>query len=174
MAGEAIVLNGNDGVCRWLKVHGMALCRELGLLPVDHWGELDPDPWPSGLCIGSPTTSPFPSRCWTRGPATIWWAKPRAETSGTGRLTIFVSNNVVYDVVVNTMDACVRTCFLPWHESWVDVDGAVLVCHSHGGTVAAWRSVPDCCGSKTNGELPTKSLNLTRLCSTSDQIYGPH
>jgi MoaA/NifB/PqqE/SkfB family radical SAM enzyme len=29
-----------------------------------------------------------------------------------------------------------RTCFLPWHESWVDVDGAVLVCHSHGGTVA--------------------------------------
>lgn len=29
-----------------------------------------------------------------------------------------------------------RTCFLPWHESWVDVDGAVLVCHSHGGEVA--------------------------------------
>ena len=27
-------------------------------------------------------------------------------------------------------------CHLPWHEAWVDVDGAVLVCHSHGGEVA--------------------------------------
>lgn len=26
-----------------------------------------------------------------------------------------------------------RTCHLPWHEAWIDVDGAVLVCHSHGG-----------------------------------------
>jgi len=33
-------------------------------------------------------------------------AKTRAETSSTGRLTIVVSNDVVYDVVVNTMDAC--------------------------------------------------------------------
>ncbi len=24
-------------------------------------------------------------------------------------------------------------CHLPWHEAWVDVDGAVLPCHSHGG-----------------------------------------
>ena len=28
-----------------------------------------------------------------------------------------------------------RTCFLPWHESWVDVDGSVLLCHSHEGQV---------------------------------------
>jgi MoaA/NifB/PqqE/SkfB family radical SAM enzyme len=28
------------------------------------------------------------------------------------------------------------TCHLPWHETWVDVDGAVLPCHSHGGDTA--------------------------------------
>ena len=28
------------------------------------------------------------------------------------------------------------TCFLPWHESWVDIDGSVLLCHSHGGETA--------------------------------------
>lgn len=27
-------------------------------------------------------------------------------------------------------------CHLPWHESWIDVDGSVLLCHSHGGEVA--------------------------------------
>jgi len=27
-------------------------------------------------------------------------------------------------------------CHLPWHESWIDVDGAVLPCHSHGGDSA--------------------------------------
>jgi len=27
-------------------------------------------------------------------------------------------------------------CHLPWHEAWVDFDGAVLPCHSHGGDVA--------------------------------------
>ncbi|HEY3357451.1 MAG TPA: radical SAM protein [Polyangia bacterium] len=27
-------------------------------------------------------------------------------------------------------------CQLPWHEAWIDVDGAVLPCHSHGGEVA--------------------------------------
>jgi MoaA/NifB/PqqE/SkfB family radical SAM enzyme len=27
-------------------------------------------------------------------------------------------------------------CHLPWHETWVDVDGAVLACHSHGGEAA--------------------------------------
>ena len=29
-----------------------------------------------------------------------------------------------------------RTCHLPWHETWVDVDGSVLVCHSHEGRIA--------------------------------------
>lgn len=29
-----------------------------------------------------------------------------------------------------------RRCFLPWHETWVDVDGSVLICHSHGASVA--------------------------------------
>ena len=29
-----------------------------------------------------------------------------------------------------------RACFLPWHESFVDVDGSVLLCHSHGGETA--------------------------------------
>lgn len=28
------------------------------------------------------------------------------------------------------------TCHLPWHETWVDLDGAVLPCHSHGGDTA--------------------------------------
>jgi radical SAM protein with 4Fe4S-binding SPASM domain len=28
------------------------------------------------------------------------------------------------------------TCHLPWHESWIDHDGAVLPCHSHGGDQA--------------------------------------
>ncbi len=28
------------------------------------------------------------------------------------------------------------TCHLPWHEAWIDHDGAVLPCHSHGGDVA--------------------------------------
>ncbi len=27
-------------------------------------------------------------------------------------------------------------CHLPWHETWIDADGAVLLCHSHGGAVA--------------------------------------
>lgn len=31
-----------------------------------------------------------------------------------------------------------RACFLPWHETWIDVDGAVLLCHSHGNEVAGW------------------------------------
>lgn len=29
-----------------------------------------------------------------------------------------------------------QVCHLPWHESWVDLDGSVLLCHSHGGHVA--------------------------------------
>ena len=29
-----------------------------------------------------------------------------------------------------------RTCFLPWHETWVDFDGTVLTCHSHEGQAA--------------------------------------
>lgn len=29
-----------------------------------------------------------------------------------------------------------QVCHLPWHETWIDVDGAVLLCHSHGGEVA--------------------------------------
>ena len=33
-------------------------------------------------------------------------------------------------------DLMARTCFLPWHESWVDVDGSVLLCHSHEGRAA--------------------------------------
>ena len=27
-------------------------------------------------------------------------------------------------------------CHLPWHEAWIDLDGAVLPCHSHGGDSA--------------------------------------
>ena len=27
-------------------------------------------------------------------------------------------------------------CHLPWHESWIDFDGSVVPCHSHGGQVA--------------------------------------
>ena len=27
-------------------------------------------------------------------------------------------------------------CHLPWHEAWVDIDGSVLPCHSHGGDSA--------------------------------------
>jgi len=27
-------------------------------------------------------------------------------------------------------------CHLPWHESWIDFDGAVVPCHSHGGELA--------------------------------------
>jgi MoaA/NifB/PqqE/SkfB family radical SAM enzyme len=30
----------------------------------------------------------------------------------------------------------VTACHLPWHETWIDVDGAVLPCHSHGGDTA--------------------------------------
>lgn len=33
-------------------------------------------------------------------------------------------------------DLIARACFLPWHESWVDVDGTVLLCHSHEGQAA--------------------------------------
>lgn len=28
------------------------------------------------------------------------------------------------------------TCHLPWHEAWIDIDGSVLPCHSHGGDSA--------------------------------------
>lgn len=27
-------------------------------------------------------------------------------------------------------------CHLPWHETWIDIDGAVVPCHSHGGDTA--------------------------------------
>ncbi|MDB4929963.1 MAG: hypothetical protein JWM10_2447 [Myxococcaceae bacterium] len=27
-------------------------------------------------------------------------------------------------------------CHLPWHEAWLDIDGSVLPCHSHGGDSA--------------------------------------
>jgi MoaA/NifB/PqqE/SkfB family radical SAM enzyme len=34
-------------------------------------------------------------------------------------------------------DALAATaCHLTWHEAWIDVDGAVLPCHSHGGDTA--------------------------------------
>lgn len=26
-----------------------------------------------------------------------------------------------------------NVCHLPWHESWIDIDGSVYPCHSHGG-----------------------------------------
>ncbi len=29
-----------------------------------------------------------------------------------------------------------RRCFLPWHETWVDIDGSILLCHSHGAQTA--------------------------------------
>jgi len=29
-----------------------------------------------------------------------------------------------------------QACHLPWHESWIDVDGSVVLCHSHGGEIA--------------------------------------
>lgn len=29
-----------------------------------------------------------------------------------------------------------NVCHLPWHESWIDLDGAILACHSHRGDVA--------------------------------------
>jgi MoaA/NifB/PqqE/SkfB family radical SAM enzyme len=45
-----------------------------------------------------------------------------------------------------------RTCFLPWHETWVDVDGSVLVCHSHGGGTAG--QIEDF-GAAWNGPLYT-------------------
>lgn len=33
-------------------------------------------------------------------------------------------------------DVGADTCHLPWHETWIDLDGAVLPCHSHGGDIA--------------------------------------
>jgi radical SAM protein with 4Fe4S-binding SPASM domain len=32
-----------------------------------------------------------------------------------------------------TIDLEPVVCHLPWHESWVDFDGSVYACHSHGG-----------------------------------------
>jgi MoaA/NifB/PqqE/SkfB family radical SAM enzyme len=33
-------------------------------------------------------------------------------------------------------DVEATACHLPWHETWIDLDGAVLPCHSHGGDTA--------------------------------------
>lgn len=33
-------------------------------------------------------------------------------------------------------DVGATACHLPWHETWVDLDGAILTCHSHGGDIA--------------------------------------
>lgn len=33
-------------------------------------------------------------------------------------------------------DVTSTACHLPWHEAWIDLDGAVLPCHSHGGDAA--------------------------------------
>lgn len=38
--------------------------------------------------------------------------------------------------VGSTGDVASSVCHLPWHEVWIDLDGAVLPCHSHGGDVA--------------------------------------
>ena len=34
------------------------------------------------------------------------------------------------------VDLAPYVCHLPWHESWIDFDGAIVPCHSHGGQVA--------------------------------------
>ncbi len=34
------------------------------------------------------------------------------------------------------MNLLPSVCHLPWHESWIDFDGAVVPCHSHGGELA--------------------------------------
>ncbi len=39
-------------------------------------------------------------------------------------------------IVPSTRDLRPAVCHLPWHEAWIDVDGAVLPCHSHGGQSA--------------------------------------
>ncbi len=33
-------------------------------------------------------------------------------------------------------DLTPRTCFLPWHETWIDLDGSIRLCHSHQGRTA--------------------------------------
>lgn len=33
-------------------------------------------------------------------------------------------------------DVAEIACHLPWHETWIDLDGAILPCHSHGGDSA--------------------------------------
>lgn len=38
--------------------------------------------------------------------------------------------------VGSAADVQASVCHLPWHEAWVDLDGAVLPCHSHGGDTA--------------------------------------
>jgi MoaA/NifB/PqqE/SkfB family radical SAM enzyme len=37
---------------------------------------------------------------------------------------------------VGAHDLSPGACHLPWHEAWIDLDGAVLPCHSHGGDTA--------------------------------------
>ncbi len=46
-----------------------------------------------------------------------------------------------------------RICFLPWHETWVDIDGSVLLCHSHGGALAGHL---DAFQAAWNGSLYTR------------------
>ncbi len=38
--------------------------------------------------------------------------------------------------VGSAADVEAGACHLPWHEAWIDLDGAILPCHSHGGDSA--------------------------------------
>ena len=80
-----------------------------------------------------------------------------------------------------------RTCHLPWHESWIDVDGSVLVCHSHGGEVAgrlddfkaAWsgplyRSVRSgFAEGRPNGACNGCGMNLAKATEHQPVPYDP-
>lgn len=63
----------------------------------------------------------------------IWWPSVEAAQREADRLGV-----VLQAAEPSGSDAQLRrvVCHLPWHEAWIDLDGAVLPCHSHQGQAA--------------------------------------
>jgi MoaA/NifB/PqqE/SkfB family radical SAM enzyme len=68
---------------------------------------------------------------------TAEWDAVLAEAEGIGEeLGIDLQLAEPAQLVASVKGLQTSACHLPWHESCIDTDGAVLVCHSHGGDVA--------------------------------------
>lgn len=63
------------------------------------------------------------------------WPAVLAEAESVGR-ALGVTVRCAEPAATGASALRATVCHLPWHEAWIDVDGSVVPCHSHGGDVA--------------------------------------